>query len=186
MKYVLLGIFQKQEDADAALFQLGNARFVSDEISVAAREDNLKRYRQKEMERETIITGGLLGGLAGLLLVVTPIVLPGTGILIIGPLTILSGLTLGAVAGGLLGALVDSGLSKNQARSYSRQVEEGGVLLGVQVDGQTGKKARDIMEKHHADEFVLLPYMPTTANTKKSVYTPNYAAAGMKGGKATK
>lgn len=186
MKHILLGIFRKQEDADSALVELGDSGFVTDEISVVAREDKMKKYRSKGIGGEAIATGGILGGLAGLLIATAPVVIPGVGILVAGPLVALSGLALGALTGGLIGALVDAGLSESQARSYENRIQQGEVLLGIQVDDTNETKARDILEKHHAEELVLVPYGEKTKATGRSTYTGGYAVAGAKGGKAGK
>lgn len=185
MKQVLLGIFPKQEDADAALFELGDAGFISQEVSVIANEDKMKEY-QSGVGGEATVTGGILGGLAGLLIAATPVVLPGVGILVAGPLVALTGLAVGAVTGGLLGTLVDLGLSESQAQSYERRIKEGAVLLGVMVDEKTEKKAGGIMGKHNEEELVIVPYTEKKERVSQLTQERSYAAAGVKGGKAAK
>ena len=185
MRHILLGIFSKQKDADDALFELADAGFVGDEISVVTKDDTVKKYRSTADGGEAIATGGILGGLAGLLIAATPVVLPGVGILVAGPLTVLTGLTLGAVTGGLLGALVEAGVSEDQARSYERRIKTGEVLLGVPVDEKTEKKARDIMGKYNAEELVIIPYAKKSKRISQSDYS-GAGFAGMKGGRTSK
>src|SRR5260370_373312 len=100
---IILGIFPKQENADEALFHLKEEGFDSDEMSVITREDKVVKYRPGNDLTGTV-TGTILGGLAGLLIAITPVVVPGLGaVLIVGPLTALSGFLTGAIAGGLMG-----------------------------------------------------------------------------------
>lgn len=158
MKKLILGIFSKHEDADEALFHLKEAGFDSDEMSIIAREDTVKKYRSKDSGGDSIVTGGILGGLAGILLTAVPIVLPGIGILVAGPLTILTGLAVGAVTGGVIGTLVSIGVSENQAKSYEKHLQKGGVLLTVPVSDKSLEKAQKILENHNAQELTIIPY----------------------------
>lgn len=186
MKHVLLGIFKKQEDADTAVLELGDAGFLTEEVSVIANEEKVKKYRSRENGGEAIAAGGILGGLAGLLIAATPVVLPGVGILVAGPLAMVTGLAFGTVTGGLLGALIDFGLSESQARNYERRIKGGEILVGVQVDDSTETKARDILEKHHAEELLLIPYTEKTKVAGRGTQEESYPAVGMKGEKTGK
>jgi uncharacterized membrane protein len=159
MKKMILALFPKKEDADEALFHLTDDGFKSEEISVIAREDRMEQYRSKRTKGDATVTGALLGGLAGLLIVATPIVLPGVGVLVAGPLTALTGLALGTLTGGIIGALVDIGLSEPQARQYEKRIKEGGVLLSVPVDDNHLDKARKILEGHNAEEVTVIRYL---------------------------
>jgi uncharacterized membrane protein len=157
MKKILLGVFDKHEDADAAIDALKTQGFDGKEISVISRTENLDTYR-KNISREGTVTGSLFGGLAGLLIASTPILIPGVGIVVAGPLTALMGLTMGALTGGLIGALTDLGVSASQARSYETRVKRGGALLSVTVTEDTEKKARSIMKEFGAEELTAVPY----------------------------
>ena len=111
MKRLLLGTFEKHEEADAAIVHLEQKGFESDAVSVITRQSIAGQYAPKEGHKGAV-TGGVLGGLAGLLIAATPVVLPGA-VLIAGPLTILTGAAIGAITGGILGALVISAFLKN-------------------------------------------------------------------------
>lgn len=186
MKKLLLGVFPKHEDADTALFHLKDTGIESEEISIIAREDKVKEYRSRESGGEAVVAGGLLGGIAGLLIAATPVVLPGVGILIAGPLTVLTGLAMGAVTGGLLGALVDVGISESQARRFEKYIKEGGILLAVPVSEKTEAKARGILKEHNAEEITVIPYTEEIKKLYQQEYPQSYQSVGMKGGKTAK
>lgn len=162
MKRILLGTFEKHEEADAAIVQMEQKGFESDAVSVITRQNIAGKYAQKEGHKGAV-TGGVLGGLAGLLIAATPVVLPGA-LLIAGPLTILTGAALGVITGGILGALVDIGVPEESAREYERTIQRGGVLLAVTVDEETKDIAKQIMKEHNAEELTLIPY---NRNAKK-------------------
>ena len=54
--------------------------------------------------------------------------------------------TVGA-AGGLLGALADTGLSKEHAHVYSEAVRRGGTLLSARVEDRDVETARAILDR---------------------------------------
>ncbi len=183
MTKLLLGVFPQQEEADETIMDLADAGFVTDEISVIAKEDTMQRYRSREVSGETIVTGGILGGLAGLFIATTPIILPGFGILVAGPLAAITGLALGAVAGGVLGALIDMGVSESQARRYERRIQEGAILIGVTVDETNEKTALKVMEQHNAEELTLIPLAEKVRTFRQS---SSSVFQGAKGGKTSK
>lgn len=76
------------------------------------------------------IAGGTLAVLAAAALSLT-----GIGLVAIGPLAAMLGAgTLGAVGGGVLGSLVGLGVRGDVARVYERDLSEGAVLLGVEIE----------------------------------------------------
>ncbi len=68
--------------------------------------------------------GALIGGVTGL--VIAPLVLPGIGLLVAGPLAMG-----GALAGGLIGAFANAGYDQEQARLLAEQVEAGRYAVVV-------------------------------------------------------
>ena len=70
----------------------------------------------------------------------------------------LSGAGAGAVAGGLIGALTDAGVSEEHANYYAETVRRGGALVTVKVDESRADRAMEIMRQNGAidlDERVL-------------------------------
>jgi hypothetical protein len=95
-----------------------------------------------------------VGGLAGVLIGLGALVIPGIGpVIAAGPLaTVLAGLAgagAGAVAGGVLGALVDLGIPEETAGYYAEGVRRGGTLVSVRVEDQYTDKALDILNRHN-------------------------------------
>jgi hypothetical protein len=97
-------------------------------------------------------TGAVIGGAAGAFLAgVANIAIPGLGVLLgIGPLaaTILGGAGIGAVSGGIAGALVNSGVSHEHASYYERGVQQGGTLVTVHADDDEADHVADIMGRY--------------------------------------
>ncbi len=108
----MAGIFDDAAHAECALTGLREAGIRPEQISVVARgaEDRAalsERGEDAEDAAGRAITGGMIGGLAGLLIGISALVLPGIGP-IVGSGIIIATLAragLGAAAGGLVGAL---------------------------------------------------------------------------------
>jgi uncharacterized protein (TIGR02271 family) len=97
--------------------------------------------------------GAALGGLAGLLLSVAPLAIPGIGpIIAAGPIAAaLTGAGIGAVAGGLIGGLTHLGVPEEEAHYYAEGVRRGGILVTVAADTDNqADKAAGIMRQHGA------------------------------------
>ena len=101
-----------------------------------------------------------MGGAAGLAASFMALSIPGIGpIVAAGPVVaMLSGAGAGAVAGGLIGALTDAGVSEEHANYYAETVRRGGALVTVKVDESRADRAMEIMRQNGAidlDERVL-------------------------------
>ena len=77
--------------------------------------------------------------------------IPGIGpILGAGPLiAALGGAGIGALAGGMVGALTDAGIPEQDANIYSEGVRRGGTLVLAYVAEDTADRAAEIMNRHH-------------------------------------
>jgi uncharacterized protein (TIGR02271 family) len=77
--------------------------------------------------------------------------IPGIGpVIAAGPIVAgLTGAGLGAVAGGVVGALVDMGLPEAEAERYAEGLRRGGALVTAQVADDRVDEAMDIMDRHH-------------------------------------
>lgn len=169
MKELLLGLFPSQKDANKARLQLKQVGLQNDEITVIEQEDRVSKLRRvrKHITGEGALTGGILGGLAGLLVAATPVVLPGMGMLLIGPFVIFIGFAIGAVTGGTLGALVDLGISVSQIKRYRQRIKTGSVLLATPVDEEKVEEVQEIMEDSKAEEQTIIPYTSTKQPSNK-------------------
>lgn len=164
---MVLGVFADRVDADNAFDDLKAADVDVKEISVVTRQNEgstvINTGDEANPVAEGVATGGIIGGLAGLLIGVGAIAIPGIGaVLIGGPLAAALGLTgaaattaagavTGAVAGGLIGALVGLGIPEEDARLYEDRVRAGGVLLAVPATTDTEADVRSILEDNGAD-----------------------------------
>ena len=95
-------------------------------------------------EVEGAVTGSALGGIAGLLVGLSALTIPGIGpIIAAGPL--ISGL-MGAIVGGLTGAIVSWGIPEKEAQFYSERIERGGALVIVRVPEDKADEVAAIIE----------------------------------------
>jgi hypothetical protein len=156
---VVVGLFQDQPSAEAAIQRLKAAGFSEREIGVAVRD----REQQDTLTEGTgtqaadgaakgAVGGGVLGGVIGLLAGVGALVIPGVGPIIAGGAlaSTLAGAGIGAAAGGLLGALVGMGVPEEDAKHFERGFQEGGILVTVEA-GEDAEEAREALFEDGAD-----------------------------------
>jgi hypothetical protein len=119
-------VFMLSQDGDDSLQQTSSVKLASSSPGVIT--------GTATGLRKGMLLGNLVGGATGLLLGVGLIALPGVGQLMLSSaiaFTLLSGGVCTA-AGGLIGALIGLGMTSEQAKTYSRQVANGKVLLLVE------------------------------------------------------
>ena len=120
-----------------AVHALGVGR---DEISVVARNHDEAGALAEQMDAspgadiEDSRPAARLGELGGQVLAAIALVLPGIGpIVAAGPLSADLGEAAGHAAGGVSSVLARAGLPQSRAEGLQREVERGGILLGVHV-----------------------------------------------------
>ncbi len=152
----VVGIFDGTNKAIEALNELREADFSAEQISVVARdtEATTKIAEQTDLVAEEAgkgaLVGTFLGGVAGWLIGISALAIPGIGPVIgagiIG--TALVGAGIGAAAGGLIGALGVYGIPEEDARGYEEEVRQGGVLLTVHAgSAEQAAQAQTIFER---------------------------------------
>jgi uncharacterized membrane protein len=167
---MVLAAFDDREDADKAIQEFEKAGYNPKELSVITREnkDHAKDAVDNTVEGATegAATGGIVGGLAGLL-AGAGIVPALAGLFIGGPIaaalglggiaaSTMSGAITGASVGGLVGALTNLGLSSEEAESYDKIVQSGGVVVGVPVKSEnTPQTVLEANGAHSVNEVVL-------------------------------
>lgn len=175
MARMVLGVFSEPVEADKAVDELKDAGFKKEDISVIMREGGAvpaKGGRGATVAREAaagITTGGAIGGIAGLIIGIAAVTVPGIGALFAaGPLalalglggvgvTTLAGAITGAAAGGIIGGLVGLGVPQKKAEIYEEAVRKGQVLLAVSTTDETNEaKANEIFKKHGALEVCTI------------------------------
>ena len=108
---------------------------------------------EKETHTATCaLTGGVIGGAAGLAASLMALTIPGLGpIVAAGPLiSMVSGAGAGAVAGGLIGALTEAGVPEEHAHYYAETLRRGGAIVTVKVDESRADRAAQILRSNGA------------------------------------
>jgi len=137
---LVLALYATPDGAAAgarAVHALGVGR---DEISVVARNHDEAGTLAEQMDAspgadiEDSRPASRLGELGGQVLAAIALVLPGIGpIVAAGPLSADLGEAAGHAAGGVSSVLAGAGLPQSRADALQREVERGGILLGVHV-----------------------------------------------------
>jgi hypothetical protein len=152
----VVALFDDRATAEAAAQDLIDAGFLTDDISVVARDDPsdhcagaVSAPTGSDVSGTAIGagTGAVLGGfLAG----IGALALPGIGpVIALGPIAAaLAGAGFGAAAGSLLGLLVDLGVPGDEAHGYAEGVRRGGVLVAVRVDDDARDRALMILRRY--------------------------------------
>ncbi|MBV8816878.1 MAG: hypothetical protein JO022_00905 [Acidobacteriaceae bacterium] len=153
----VIGVFDNMADAEAAVRALESAGYSRDDISVIANQTgsdagDTTTSSTHESSASDVATdagvGAALGGVGGLLLSFAALAVPGVGpVLAVGPIVAaLSGAGIGAVAGGLIGALTESGIPEDEAHAYAEGVRRGHILVSVHTTEDQAERARDVLD----------------------------------------
>ncbi len=93
-----------------------------------------------------------VGGLGGLVVGLSLFFVPGVGpVLAAGGLltSLVTGVGLGALAGGVLGTLAGLGISQDQSDTYAEGIRRGGSLVVVQAQEDRISQIKEILNRHH-------------------------------------
>jgi hypothetical protein len=95
--------------------------------------------------------GAVIGGGAGLLAGIGSLAIPGVGPVVAAGWLVatLAGVAVGGGAGGIVGSLVHTGVSNEEANVYAEGVRRGGSLVTVRTDETHAAEAERIMDAHH-------------------------------------
>lgn len=149
-------IFETREQARRAIVALRESGIPAEEISLVARDIRGKIQAQPSESASGsldatavgVASGGVLGGIAGLLVGVGSLTIPGIGpALAAGPIA--GGLTGGVVGlgvGGVIGALIDQGMSETDAQACQSALERGGLLVAARVPDGDEPRTLAILE----------------------------------------
>ena len=95
------------------------------------------------------VTGGIIGGLAGLLIGAGMVAIPGLGIIAAaGPIT---GLIGGAATGGIIGGLIDLGIPEQESKRYETDIREGKVVFTMRTEEEKVEEIRNILQANGAE-----------------------------------
>ena len=175
MKKVIFAVFTDIEVADRAINHLHNELHIpNDEISYVYKDkdggkvsgdgDDVTSTSTTAGAVGGATTGGIIGaaiglvGVAGLLGPLGPVV-------VAGPLATFLGISggagavvgtgvAGAAVGGLVGALMNIGVSEPQARNFEERVDAGDVLVSIHT--KDAEEVTDILGEFNAEEITVI------------------------------
>jgi hypothetical protein len=174
---IVVALFVERAEAEDAIRDLKNAGFTNEQIGVATQhkvgagkapgagearsEGTSATDEPARIVKDTAsglaegaavgaVTGGVIGGLVGL---VSSLLIPGVGPLVVGGVlaSTLMGLGVGAATGGLIGSLVGMGVPEEDARYFDAGLREGRTLVTVSDTGGASEEAVEVLERHGAD-----------------------------------
>jgi len=144
-------VYDDPSTAREVVSALEDAGFTSSEISIVRQHADGVTTTTADDDNDGGTTGatiGLVAGTgAGLLASLGMIAIPGIGPLVAAGVlaTTLATAAAGTITGGLLGALVDYGVSPEHADIYAENVRRGGTLVSVKAEGERLSEAEEIM-----------------------------------------
>ncbi len=169
MAKTVIGLFDNRAEAESVIQSLVGEGFRRNDIAVMSKKNEGRDDKQGETvayveeDGEEQIkdmakgagTGAAIGGLAGLLLSLTAVAIPGIGpVLAAGPLAaVIAGAGIGATAGGLISGLTRLGVPEEDANYYAEGVRRGGTLVSVEASDERAEAAVRIMKQHGAVEI---------------------------------
>jgi uncharacterized membrane protein len=173
----IVGVFAAEYEASRVIEELKRQGCRTEDISIIARNSESADTIRDESGTQApegiatgAATGGLLGGLTGLLMGIGALAIPGIGpIIAAGPLAAtLAGAAIGAGSGGLVGGLIGLGIPEEEAKRYDNYVDEGHILVMVDVEGeQKEEEVKRIFVQHNSlngDRFEDIANMNTAEN----------------------
>lgn len=97
-------------------------------------------------------TGGVLGGIGGLLLGIGALVIPGVGPIIAAGsiVAVFTGTAIGAGTGRLMGGLIGLGIPEDEAHQYNRYVDNDNILVLVDSDADRNTHIYNTFRSHNS------------------------------------
>ena len=157
----IAGVFDSKKEADAAVAKLLDTGFKKENLSLIV-SDNARHTifasptddestRTEKGGAAGAVIGGALGALIAGLTLVGVVMVPGSGILIAGPLfSTLSGAGAGALVGGLSGALISAGFAVDEAKRYEEEIRHGKAVIVVHTTNEMAAAARAALRSGNA------------------------------------
>ena len=157
----IAGVFDSKEEANNAVAKLLQTGFKKEDLSLIvsdnARHSIFSSPTDDEASRTTdggvagALIGGALGALVASLTLVGVIVVPGSGLLAVGPLVaVFTGAGAGAIAGGISGALISAGFAVDEAKRYEEEIRHGKAVIVVHTTDEMAAAARVALGESNA------------------------------------
>ncbi|NLO41378.1 MAG: hypothetical protein GX115_18175 [Ruminiclostridium sp.] len=154
MSVTVVGVFDRMDFAEKAAREIKERGLRTDDISILAKNGDQTESRDATgMVNDNIsngaVTGGIIGGLAGLLIGAGLVAIPGLGIIAAaGPIT---GLIGGAATGGIIGGLVDLGIPEEESKRYESDVKSGKVVFTMKTEEDKVDDITNILQTNGAE-----------------------------------
>ena len=198
----IVGLFDDFAQAKNAALEVEKAGIAHNDISVVANNESGQYAPTTPTPPTTETTGAAIthdavvgaeiGGVAGLLMGLTAIAIPGFG-WIAGAgwlMGMLMGAGVGALAGGLIGALTHAGVPEEEAAYYHEGVRRGGTLVAVKAEDTQAARVAQILSAHgavnideRASTYRNEGFVPSTATgTGPSLTQPEGSIPGIQTG----
>lgn len=155
----LFQLYRTYDEAVQAVYQLEQAGFAAHDVSLVGSNTDPRLPRNAQAIDKSpaglgAVIGATVGGGVGILAGLGAIMIPGIGPMVAAGwfAVALTGAGLGAVAGSLVGFLIDFGLGNARARLAAKGLQHGGTLVLVKAEGVRVVDAEAILkEDHRAD-----------------------------------
>lgn len=156
------GIFKSYKDFSELIEALNLRGYQEEDISVLMSEHTHRQYFTPQENTKApeggvlgTLSGGILGAVIGGLSLIGNVIIPGSGLLVAGPLVgALTAGAVGAAAGGLIGALVGAGIPEHEAKFFENALkQEGQILVVVHVLKDHIKEVKAVFERHNAQQL---------------------------------
>ncbi|MCI0398731.1 MAG: hypothetical protein L0332_23065 [Chloroflexi bacterium] len=151
-------LFEDTDEVHEVVEDLSENGFPREDISVVASDTTGDKAVSEpappaepaDNAAEGVATSALVGGLGGFVIGLAVVAIPGVGpVLAAGPIAAaLLGAAAGAVTGGLIGALMDLGFTRDEAETYLEGIRRGGTLVSVHTPDERIDEAMSILEQH--------------------------------------
>lgn len=170
MANTVVAVFDVFENAEKAAYEIRDKGLRTDNISIIVKDSGNKGYYRSKNKSQSvdignnglisyriskrdrisdgIVTGGIFGGLAGILIGAASMFIPSFGIIAAaGPI---GGLLAGLVGGGIIGGLLDFSIPKNIKYRYKKIVSEGNAVFSMRVDEERMESIVEIIKENGA------------------------------------
>ncbi|CAM3467304.1 MULTISPECIES: general stress protein [Saccharibacillus] len=184
------GTFEREEQAVQAIKELKEAGYDGEQISVVAKNAKDSEALRNETGTKApegmtagALTGGTLGGAAGVLASLGALAIPGIGpLLAAGPIAAaLAGAAVGAGVGGLAGGLIGLGIPEKEAEYYDERIHRGDVLVMVEEDESMRSRIYEVFRRSGANNTSYFDPDGTPSTSNMAPVDERVPPAGVRG-----
>ena len=170
MSKTIVAVFESIDYAENAARKIKENGMRTEDISIVARDnqnqnDTTRYTLTDQFEGDTtatmqarndnisdgVVAGGIIGGLAGLLIGAGIMAIPGLGIIAAaGPI---AGLIGGAATGGIVGGLVDLGIPEEKSKEYEQEIKTGSIIFSMKAQDQKVDEIKSVLRNSGAQSI---------------------------------